>query len=321
MSSISAIGILTSSTNLLLGEQSTLGDLSAQLSTGKKHSNLTEYATTDAARLLNFQSAITKKQGFITSMSTVQTRLSIYDTTMSDLETIAQSANTLASQNQNYDSTKLASLQAQALNYLRQVTGDLNQKVGDRYIFSGTRYSTQPLKDLTTLLGTAPSSTTVSSPALPDYDADYVTSASTNANAYTKDTVTIDQGYNVTYGVVSTDPSFQKLISGLRYIYQATTETVPANYQTDMTTGATLLASALNGMQTLHATVANNQNTLTTEVTTQNTNITTLQNQLADIQSADTTTVSASITQLQTQLSASYSATAIVLQMSILKYL
>ena len=321
MSSISSIGVLFSSTSVLLSEQSNLSSLSTQLASHKKYTSLTEYTTADTGRLLNFQSAITQKQGYINSMQTVSSRLDIYDSTLTDLEKIAQDANTLSSTNQNYDPTKLSSLQAQITSYLSQVGGDLNQKLGDRYLFSGTRYNTKPVTDLTALLATAPSATPVSNPALPDYDANYVNSSSTNANAYTQDTVTVDQGYNITYGITSTDPAFQKLISGLRFMYKATQDTTSAAYQSDMTTAAGLLANSLNSIQTIHASLANNQNTLTSETAKLNTSITSLKDQISNIQSSDLTEVSAEINLLQTQLSASYSATATVLQLSILKFL
>ena len=254
-------------------------------------------------------------------MTTVQSRLSLYDTTLTDLESVTQTAANIASSNQTYDTSKLTTIQAEANTYLKQITDDLNLKSGDRYLFSGVRYSTLPVTDLSTLTA-APSATPVTSPALPDYDNAFVTSGTTaDANAYTKDSVSVDTGYNITYGITSTDPSIQKLVSGLRFIKQATTETTAAAYQADMIQASNLLTSALNGIQAVHTQLAGNQNTLTSETKLMNTNITSLQNQISDTQQVDLTSVSTQINLLQTQLSASYSATASLLQLSILKYL
>ena len=81
------------------------------------------------------------------------------------------------------------------------------------------------------------------------------------------------------------------------------------------------MGSAITGIQTLHAGVANNINALTQEKTTQNTDIANLQSQISNIQSVDITQVATEINLLQTQLPASYSATGMIEQLSIVKYL
>jgi flagellar hook-associated protein 3 FlgL len=113
----------------------------------------------------------------------------------------------------------------------------------------------------------------------------------------------------------------QKLVAGLRFIKQATTETDPTAYQNDMKNASDLLTSALNGIQSIHTTLAGNQNILTSETKVLNTNISSLQDQIGDVQQVDLTAVGTQINMLQTQISASYSATATLLQLSILKYL
>jgi len=323
MTSVSTLGTQLQAISNMLGEQTSLNTLTQQLATGDQYNNLTDYSPVDAHQLLNFQNAVTQKQGYLSSIQTVQSRLTVYDSTMTDMETVAKQAGSLATQNQTLDSSNLASLQSSAQNYLIEVQDDLNQQVGDRYIYSGVRYSTQPVTNLATLSLTTspPTTTTVSSPTLPNYDTEAVAGTASDAAAYTQDTVTIDQGYDVTYGVSSNNPAFQQLINGLRYISAATTATDAATYQSDMKNASTLLGSALTGIQTLQANNANNQNTLTNETTTQNTDITNLQDQIGNIQQVNTAQVATEIDSLQTQLQASYSATASLEQLSILKYL
>ncbi len=145
-----------------------------------------------------------------------------------------------------------------------------------------------------------------------------------DANAYTADSALIDNNFSVTYGVSSDDPAFQRLINGLRYINSAITAGQGGNtatYQTDMQQAASLLNTSLSNIQTLHTGVASNQNTLTNETTTQNTDITNLQDQVGNIQSVDIPTVSTEITVMMAQLQASYSATASLEQLSLVKYL
>jgi flagellar hook-associated protein 3 FlgL len=323
MSGISTLGMQLQAIQFILGEQTNLNTLNQQLATGQQHTDLTDYSPVDASNLLSFQNNINQRQGYLSSIQAVQTRLSMYDTTMTNMENIAQQAETLAAQNQNLDPTKLANLQATAQNYLSQVQDDLNQKVGSRYVYSGIRYSTIPVTDLAALSLTTnpPTTTSVSNPTLPYYDTEAVAGTPTDAAAYTQDTVTVDQGFNITYGVSSNSTAFQQLINGLRFISAATQAPTAAAYQADMQNATTLLGTALQGVQDLHATNANNQNALTSETTLQTSDVTNLQDQITNIQQVDTATIAAQIQSLQTQLQASYSATATLEQLSILKYL
>jgi flagellin-like hook-associated protein FlgL len=460
MTNISNLGLTQILTNGLQSQQTTLSLLTQQLSSSQKYSNLTSYDPTDAHNILNFQNALTQRQSYISSITNVQARLTVYDSSMTDIESMAAQASSLASQNSAYSATTVANVQQQATNYLKQLTDDLNQQVGGRYIYSGTRYNTKPVADLSTLSGT-PTATTTTSPALPSYDTNYSnatsfkvnsstaptgnftvgnvaipwsqvasgsissvylngsstattlstaitlpnTSASTatqyganmaaaingvaadttdvpasygissltasagsgavtlnfngttplsvtpdaggttglvtwvggstpdgtvaqtpnsSAAAYTKDSVLVDSSYSITYGVTSNDPSIQKLVNGLRYMTAAATAGQSgdaATYKADMTQATSLISSALSGIQTLHASVADNQNILTTEVSSQNADITSLKDQLTSIQQVDLTQVGTEINLLQTQMQASYSATASLQQLSLVKYL
>ena len=256
---ISSLGLQVMMSNALQNEQSTLTTLSEQLASGQQYQNLTDYSPVDAKQLLNFQDAIQQKQAYNAAMQTVQTRPSIYNSTMGDMENVAESANTLATQNSSYNPTTVANLQSQVQAYLSQVGDDLNQQDGGRYIYAGMRYNTQPV-DVSTL-NNAPQATTTQ-PALPDYDTEYQAGTTSDANAYTADSVLVDSNFSVTYGVTSTNPSFQQLINGLRYMNAAATAGQSGDtttYQSDMQQAAGLLSTALTGIQGLNAGVANNR--------------------------------------------------------------
>ena len=597
MSITSTYGLNLTLTYALQQQQLLIGELDAQVATGQKYSNLTDYNPTDASTVLTAESAINQRQSYISSMQAVTTRLSVYDSTMTDIESMAQNAGQLATQNAALIPKNLDSIEQQATNYMQNLQDDLNQQVGGRYIYAGTRYSTAPVANLTTLPAiTSTTSSPTTSPALPVYDTDYSSSATTsfniNANppsgnftignisipwsdvqsgamagitvggsaytpspaitglttpattttqlasnlsltlnqlatqvpassgiasltttassnsvsfdfagttpqsvtpdsggslgettwaggtavagntaltptsgndtiainsnptgsflagnvsiawsqiepatgatqtinytvngtaetvsvsglstantpaaaaqnmsailnqiatqttnplnnisnissaytagsnaftvtfptgqpqmitadsggvasetswiggtvpdgttaqtpsseaaAYTQDTVLVDQNFQVTYGVSSDDPAFQNLVNGLRYIMAAVTAGKAgdsATYQTDMSQAATLLSTGLTGVQTLHAQVSNNQNIMSSETSTQNADIASLQNQMSNIQSIDISTVGTEINLLQTQLQASYSATATLEKLSLASYL
>lgn len=323
MTYVSTLGLQILMTNALQKEQKDLSKLNEQLASGKRNANLTDYLPLQARQLMDFQNSVTAKDAYVSGLKAVQTRLQMYDSTLSDLESIAADAKSLASQNQNYDPAKVSQIEAQVENYLKQVSNDLNQKVGHRYIYAGIRYTTQPVSDDISVLSGAPAASIYSDNlTLPDYDNAYVVSGTTtDGNAYTADTVLAGDNYSITYGISSDDPSFQRLINGLRYMYRATQTSDPLAYQSDMNQAATMLASSLQGIQGLHTTVAGNQNTIKNQISGLSDSMNTLKDQVDDIQKVDLTEVSIKITLLQTQLQASYSATAKLEQLSIVSYL
>jgi len=320
MTSISSAGIQMTLLNNLENQQNTLVTLNEQLASGQQYDNLTQYDPTSAHQLLDLQDSITQRQSYLSSMTNVSAVLSVYDTSFTDMESINSGAVSLAQQSQSYSASNQAQIKTQVQSYMEELTSDLNQQVGNAYIFSGSRYNTAPVANIANLT-TAPSTTTVSSPALPTYDSQYVDSSSTNANAYTVATANVDANYSISYGISSNNPAIQQLVSGLQYLNQAANATDQATYSSAISNALGLLSSSNTGLQTLHAGVADNQNLITSETTLQNNNITSLQNQIGNIQQVDTSTVGTEITLLQTQLQASYSATASLEQLSLVKYL
>ena len=147
------------------------------------------------------------------------------------------------------------------------------------------------------------------------------TAATSNTAAYAVDSTNIDSNYNVQYGVTSNNPAFQQLIAGLQFLAAAGNSTDAATYQSNITQASSLLSTALTSLQGVHATVANNINTMTNETTTQNNDINDITNQIDNIQQVDLTQVSTELTLLETQLQASYSATGSLEKLSIVNYL
>ena len=402
INSISSAGIQQILTSQLQAQQANLAQLDEQLSSNQKYSNLTDYAPSDALNLMNLQSSSTQSQAYISAISTVQARLSGYDTTMTDMESIVSQAQTLANGNPTYNASTIGGIAASAQDYLASVGLDLNQQIGGRYIYGGSRYTTAPVSDLTTLSSSSLSPAIYTDGStLPAYDiaaaagttsmttsgqtvtvggtitvgqsasitvngktysyteqtgdttstvatslsnliaADIpgtsnlsgvitvgstgtiqaASSNTTNSDAYSADTANIASGFSVPYGVSSDNPAFQQLIAGLRYLQAAGTAPDAATYKTDITQASTLLATALTAIQTVHSGVANNINTLTTETATQNANLSSITDQIDNIQQVDVTQVATELTLLQTQLQASYSATGTIENLSIVSYL
>ena len=320
MTYISSAGIQLITLNNLQTQQNNILTLNQQLASNKKHNNLTDYDPTSAHQLLDLQNSVTQRQSYQSSLTNVNNVLSSYDLAFGDMETINAGAVNIAQQYQSYTPSNQAELQAQTQNYLKQLTDDLNQQVGNRYIFSGARYNTAPVPDLTTV--TAAATTVVAtSPALPNYDSQFIASSGSDANSYTAATATIDTNYSMTYGVSSNDPSIQKLVNGLRYLSDAANAPDAATYNSAMSNAITLLSASNIGIQGLHTGVAGNQNIVKSEQDLQSSNMSALQDQIGNIQEVDTATIGSQLSMMQTQLQASYSATASLEQLSLVKYL
>jgi flagellin-like hook-associated protein FlgL len=240
------------------------------------------------------------------------------------LEEIASQAQSLANNNPTYSADIALNVVTQTNSYLKSVSVDLNQSINGRYIYSGARYNTQPVQDLSILPDSTipvPADVPTTEPNLPSYDAEYVDASSTSTAAYATDRATIDTGYVVDYGVNSNNSAFQQLAAGLRYLQAAGNATDAATYKSYMTQASAMLASAVASLQTLHTSVANNMNTMTSQKEAQKTAISNLTEQVMDIQQVDTTQVSVEIVSLEALLQASYSATGSILKMSIVNYL
>lgn len=319
MVNISTAGLTAQSILQIRNAQSTLSDLSNQLSTGKKSLNLADYTLTQTSSLLDYSSTIDKSNSYLSVINTVKPRLQIYDSALTKLSKLA--SDTLASVNTtDFNSATNAALGQQLTSVMSDITYYLNQKVGERYIFAGTgsRLTSPPVIDLSTLPvpPVAPDTAPVASPILPTSD---TAAPGSDIQAYTDDSTKIDDGLNMTYGITSTDLGMQNLILGVRWAYAATQD--PTNFTTYMNTARGLLTTSVQQLRDLQAYNAANQNRLTEVTAIHKTLISDLTTRTQEIQNVDSAEVAAKITFTQSQLEASYSVTARIAQLSITKYL
>jgi flagellar hook-associated protein 3 FlgL len=221
ITSVTSLSLNNSLTSTLQSEQSTLSQLTAQLTSEKEYTDLTDYNASDALSLINLQSAATQKQSYLAVIATASNNLSVYNTTLTDLETIASQAQSIANQNPTYSAATASEVLTQSNDFLNSVTADLNQNINGRFIYSGARYTTQPVPNLATLPASTLSSTIETDGAtLPSYDSQYAVSALTMTGAGTGSTavtvggtvgtpqdasVTLSNGNTYTYAIKSTD--------------------------------------------------------------------------------------------------------------------
>jgi len=223
--SISNLSIQSSLTSALQGQQATLTQLSTQLATQEKYTNLTDYSASDARNLISLQSTATQTQAYISVIGTVSTKLSVYNSTMTDMESIIAQAQTIAQNNPTYSSSDASnSVAIQATNYLKSIGVDLNQQLNGQYIYAGTRYTTQPVSDLSALPASTLSSTIYTDGAsLPSYDTQYSASALTMGIS----------GQNVTIGgTVGTPENATVTVNNKTYSYTVQSTDTPTSIAT-----------------------------------------------------------------------------------------
>ncbi len=249
---VSNLSTYITSISLFQGAQNKLTDLSNQLETGKKSTSLTTYGA-QATTVLNLSSSTSRAQSYIANANVLNGNLSAYDTTLSQLSSDSSKLNSALSAFSANDTGSAQTLSNLVTSLQQDVTATLNTKVGDRYIYAGSRYGTAPVQDLTNTtiqpLPTTPTAFTaaaanaVSPPApatttllaLPAYDTQgpitapdptgtnggaptALTTAQTQtiAAANAQQTVSTSDQTSVTYGVTSNDPSIQQLVYALQ---------------------------------------------------------------------------------------------------------
>ena len=316
MAGVSNISMMMQAINGLTSGQSRLNDLTQQLSSGVRSTDLTTYTAYESRTIVSSRGLQEKADSYISAIKSVMPRLQVYENSLSAIENLIVSTASLIRGTSNAVAAADQGMEAQVSGTIDQVAYYLNQKVGERYIFSGTRYTTQPVGNIKGLVNPPAEAFPAVSPDLPPFDPG---APGTDARAHAKDVVAIDDDLKLTYGLTTTDPGIQNLVQGLRYAYAATQDA--GNYETYMTQAQDFLKAALDGIRSMRAQVAGNVKILQETEKGQNSTISLLQTQIESIRNADITEVSLQINAFNTQLQASYAATSKLITLSILNYM
>lgn len=321
MAGITSFGLQTQSARLINDSTSTLSILSEQLSSGKKSSNLTDYSISETKKLLDLRGSVTRHESYISAIDNVRPRLKMYGTTLERLSKITADLNALANSAQSYTESQAIAMKQQIEAFGTEVKLLLNQRVGDRYIYAGSRYTQAPCGDLLTGSLPSPPNETypVTNPALPPWDPERIAGTTNNSKGWDQTATTIDDNSSLTYGIRSTETGIQQIVQGLRWMYAAANSS--GNYTTYMASAKTELTNAITNLRSLEATAAQNTKTLDETRNLHSNVISDLKSNIENIQSVDVNEVATKITFYQSQLQASYSVTAKLAQLTILTYL
>jgi|GEM_PF-2611269 flagellar hook-associated protein 3 FlgL len=331
---ISATGFFTSDTSLMLNSETQLNTLSQQLNTGLISTSLAGYGTA-APTILNLTDTVGETQAFIANGTEVNTSLTAYDTSLSELGSDASQLGTALSQVSPADPNSITTMQALITGLQADVGATLNSQVGNTYLYSGTRYNTQPVVDLTKLappavpaafVAVVPNTVALASPPnpvdtfnspLPTYDTQSP-AVDPNNQAYASQTLNVSPTQTVTYGITSNDPSIQALVYAMQEA-QAGTNATGATQTQFFANANSALQTAISGIQNLQQQNDNNEVVIKDQQSVQTQTISNLQSQLGNLQNVDATTVATELTNVENQLDASFKATSTILNLSILQ--
>ena len=147
---VTATSSLLRTQSLMSASQSQLSKLSEQLTTGQVGQSVTDYGAS-ASTLLNLQASQKTEQGYVANNTTIQGYLTAYDATIAHLQSDATTLQKVLGSTQTNSPSSIATLAATVKGLLTDINATLNTQVGDRYIFSGSRYTTAPVGNLNTL--------------------------------------------------------------------------------------------------------------------------------------------------------------------------
>jgi flagellin-like hook-associated protein FlgL len=332
--SVSTLGNYLNSTSLIRNAQLQINDLQAEYTTGKKKADLASNAT-DASKLLNLQRTTAGQQSYISTGTQVGTVLSGYDLSL----TAQKLSDTLATLPHNDATATLpASFGLLVNGMLTTVGSTLNTKIGDRYIFAGSRLTTAPTIDLTTLpaltivppatlpaafTAVAYSAASVAPNQVPAYDVDNaVTVANGNAPAWSTQSAQLDDKNTLGYGITSNDPAIQQLVYALQSAQAAAVSTATEPTRTAyMVDAQDALTNAIAGLRDLSQSNGNAEVRVKDANARLTANINLMSGQLGDLQNIDTATVAVKLSNVQSQLEGTYKTTQSILNLSLLNYL
>jgi flagellin-like hook-associated protein FlgL len=157
-----------------------------------------------------------------------------------------------------------------------------------------------------------------SPPDLPFYDTDYLTKRK-DGNAWNKASVTVEDNYSITYGVVSTDPAFQTLISAFRMARTAASN--PGKYEEYVTQSRALMSQAKDQLRSVHAKLSSDAATLEEKKTFHQDSMATVTERIAGIEGINQTEVAARLSSSMNSLQAAYTVAGQTQKLSLLNYL
>lgn len=286
--------------------QTRVQDTQIQMASGYKSQTYSGIAP-DARQLLNLASSKARIDQYQANNKTVDLRLQTMETSTAQVIDAATQLKTLLTNALNASNANDLAVGTQAQNLLNEVAKQLNVKIGDRYLFAGSKTDTAPI-NLSAPGYSAPPTVYPSVADTGYYQGDSVVMTTRAAD-----------DYDLSYGVNANDPAFEKIIRALQLT--ATVTTTPTLDRDRLQDALTLATDAIGGLTTIRSGIGANQNAL--EATNENhADMSTYMDQsIIDITSVDVTEAASRVAQDQLMLQASYMTISQLSQLSLANYL
>jgi flagellin-like hook-associated protein FlgL len=123
-----------------------------QIASGKVSRDYTGVAI-DSRRLVNLENAVSEVAGFIKNIDVTESRLQLMENTVAGTFDVATRIRDLLVNALNVDNAASLSLNQRAEDLLQELSGSINVKHDNRYLFSGSRIDVAPI-DMSVLLAT-----------------------------------------------------------------------------------------------------------------------------------------------------------------------
>lgn len=334
---ISFLGTTNTQISRLKQLNTTLIDLQRQLTTQKKHDNISGFGA-QAYSVQKLRTDNTQIAAFLTNIAEVTTRIEIMSSSMQQAADAANMVVDAVGTFYTHGGDDVDTVSLVARQQLDLMSDVINQEIDGRYLFSGTAVNEKPLSNLAQLnmnmqnlvsdwkAGTLTTAQLIAAvDALSDTDLGFNPALSSSGNVTTQ----IDKNHNLDYTSIATQNGMRDIVRGLALAAQLTAidpaMAPPGPTQADMddlmkyvknsVTEATTTTNrnhAQMGVMLATAEKIENQHQIDTA---------TFDKLLIEKENVDTTEVVAKLQSLQTQISASYEVTSMVSQLSLLNYI
>lgn len=279
--------------------QERIQEAQTQISSGKKSR---EYAGIfqDATRLVSLEATQTRIKQFVANNTIISNRLEHMDSAISNIFDAVSELRTTLVQAVSDNSSGEVRLTEIATNLLATVTSQLNAKENGRYLFAGSKTTTQPVTV------PVPDPTTFGVPDTNYYNGDSV-----------QLTARIDDATTITYGITGDRTAFQEAIAALKAAIQAGT----TNDKSLMDTALGLATNALQSLAGYRTEIGSDLQTIERANENNKDFLVFVENTISDIENVDIPETVAKLSTDQTTLQASYLTLARITNLSLLDFL
>lgn len=285
-----------------LRSQAQLAKLQLQEASGKISTDYGGLGST-AGRVINVEVSKQRAQAYADAASLSDDRVQVmYDTVGSLVDLLTQLRSDLASASSGLDGTSGAAINATAAEMLNEAASLMNSQFEGRYLFSGSRVDTKPVDVSSLAAATA-------------------TSAADTSYYQGDDTVTSVRVSNddvVSYGVLASDPAFEKTLRALNIVANMTVSPLDSDA---LDAASDLVLEAIDGMTTVQTKLSLNSKMLERAEQIQTDYVDQATSMASALGDVDVAAVAASLSTYEAQVQAAYSAIAKVQALSLVDYL